>query len=432
MAKNLFVVGLDDFHLAQMQSLRRADEYRFHSLISYEEIKCGKSFPVREFLEQATTTLTNFENSIDGIVGFWDFPVSTVLPIIRSTFGLTGPSLISVLKCEHKYWSRLEQQEVVPEMVPPFQQINPFAEEAERQLKIGYPFWLKPVKSVLSHLGFLIRNPEEFKTALRLTREHIGRYAKPFNFIMDHAELPDSVKGIDGYHCIAEGVISQGRQCTLEGYVHQGKVVVYGIVDSIREGEHLSSFARYQYPSRLPDAVQQRMIEATGKVLTQIGYDNSPFNIEFYWNEQSDSIHLLEINTRISKSHCPLLKMVDGEFHHDVMIDVSLGRKPAFPYRAGNFATAAKFMIRRFNNGRVSRVPDKRSVDRVKEIYPETDVLINVHEGMWLTDLKDQDSYSYEIADLYMGAESHERLLGNYDKALRMLPFQIDKEQDYP
>lgn len=431
MAKNLFVVGLDDFHLAQMKSLRRADEYRFHSLISYEEIKCGKSFPVREFLEQATATLSNFENSIDGIVGFWDFPVSTVLPIIRSKFGLTGPSLISVLKCEHKYWSRLEQQQVVPEMVPPFQQINPFTEDPEGQLKIGYPFWLKPVKSVLSHLGFLIRNPDEFRAALRFTREHIGRYAQPFNFIMDHAELPGSVREIDGYHCIAEGVISQGRQCTLEGYVHQGEVVVYGIVDSIREGVHLSSFTRYQYPSRLPNTVQQRMIEATDKVLTHVGYDNSPFNIEFYWNEQSDSIHLLEINTRISKSHCPLLKMVDGEFHHEVMIDVSLGRKPSFPYRAGNFATAAKFMIRHFNNGRVIRVPDKHSVDKVKERYPQTDVLINVHEGMWLTDLKDQDSYSYEIADLFMGAESHETLLGNYDQALRMLPFQIDKEQDY-
>jgi len=431
MAKNLFVVGLDDFHLAQLQSLRRADEYRFHSLTSYKEIKCGKNFPVRQFLECATRTLSDYKASIDGIIGFWDFPVSTVLPIIRSRFDLAGPSLTSVLKCEHKFWSRLVQQEVVPEMIPPFQQINPFAEEPEHQLKIGYPFWLKPVKSVLSHLGFLIRDPGELRTALQHTREHIGRYAKPFNFILDHAELPNSVREVDGYHCIAEGLISQGQQCTLEGYVHKGEVVVYGIVDSIREGVHLSSFARYQYPSRLPDMVQQRMIEATRKVLKRTGYDNSPFNIEFYWNEEDDSVHLLEINTRISKSHCPLFKMVDGEFHHDVMIDVALGRNPSFPYRQGNFTTAAKFMIRRFCNGRVSRIPGQSDIDNVKERFPETDVLLNVQEGLWLSDLKDQDSYSYEIADLFMGAESHERLLDDYGKALDMLPFQIDKEQDY-
>lgn len=431
MRKNLFVVGLDDFHLAQLQALQSAAEYRFHSLVSYKEIKCGENFPVQEFLEQAARTLNTFSGTIDGIIGFWDFPVSTVLPIIRRQFGLDGPSLISVLKCEHKYWSRIEQQKIVPELIPQFQVIDPFAEEAEHQLEIGYPFWLKPIKSVLSHLGFLVQDPREFRTALKITKEHIGRYAEPFNFIMNHADIPGHIREADGYHCIAEGLISQGRQCTLEGYVHRGEVTVYGIVDSIREGRHQSSFSRYQYPSNLPGEVQQRMIDATCKVLTHIEYNNSPFNIEFYWDEQNDSIHLLEINTRISKSHCPLFKMVDGEFHHEVMIDVALNRKPSFPFRQGSFAIAAKFMVRCFGNGRVSATPSQQDINKVKKSFPGTEVLIHVHEGMWLSDLKDQDSYSYEIADLFMGANSYHELIENYNKALLMLPFSIIKEQEY-
>lgn len=107
---------------------------------------------------------------------------------------------------------------------------------------------------------------------------------------------------IDGNHCIAEAIISKGRQCTLEGYVHGGKSVVYGVVDSIREGRLRSSFARYQYPSQLPAHVQDRVTEAAAALMAQIGYDTAPFNMEFYWSPANDQIRLLEVNARISKS----------------------------------------------------------------------------------------------------------------------------------
>lgn len=430
MAKNLFVVGMDKFNLSQLQSLKRAENYRFHSLISYEKIKCGNRLPVPEFIQQAHRTLTSFKGTVDAVIGFWDFPVSTMLPILRSQIGLGGPSLSAVLKCEHKYWSRLKQAEVIPEMVPPFQKINPFNDDAESTCCLAYPFWLKPIKSVASHLGFLIRDSIEFKESLRIIREHIGRYATPFNFILDMAHLPEEIREVDGFHCIAEGLISQGPQCTLEGYVHKGSVHVYGIVDSLREGPHHSTFWSYQYPSLLPDGLQERMIKATEKILKHLDYDDSPFNVEFYWNPQKDEIRLLEINTRISKSHCPLFKMVDGEYHHDVMIDVALGNKPDFPRRQGKFAAAAKFMLRSHKNGRIIAVPDKSDIDRVKERFPGSEVFLNINNGMQLSELKDQDSYSYMLADLFMGAKSHQELLKNYRTALSMLPFSIDHNEE--
>lgn len=426
MVKNIFVVGLDDFHLRQLQSLRRSADYRFHQLASYREIKCGEHFPVREFLHRARETLSTFKGGVHAVVGFWDFPVSTILPIIQQEFNLTGAGLIPVLKCEHKYWSRLEQAKVVPELIPPFEKINPFDEGSIRQCALPFPFWLKPVKSVLSHLGFLVSDSTEFNDRLEIIRRHIGRYAEPFNFILEHAELPDEIRQVDGYHCIAEGLISSSHQCTLEGYVFHGEVEVYGIVDSVNEGVHQSSFARYQYPSILDKQVQQRMVDATRKVLLHVGYDNSPFNIEFYWDETSDAIWLLEINTRISKSHCPLFKMVDGEYHHQVMLDVALGHKPNFQHRRGRFNTAAKFMIRRYSDGKVIGVPGEREIELVKRKFPGSEVLIHIRPGMHLSQLRDQDSYSYEIADLFMGADSHHELMANYEKALQMLPFSIN------
>ena len=430
MGKNLFIVGLDPFHLHQLKALARASDYRFMSLISYEEIKCGRHFPVREFLARAPRLLADYPGRVDAIVGYWDFPVSTMLPVLQKQQGLKGPSLEAVLMCEHKYWSRMKQKEIIPDSIPAFQQVDPFNPEAVESCRINYPFWLKPIKSVLSHLGFMIRGQGELEIALATIRKGIARYAEPFNDIFSRIEIPEEIKAVDGYRCIAESLISAGRQCTLEGYVHDGQVEVYGIVDSVREGKHQSSFSRYQYPSMLPHQVQQRMVATTQKLIPHLGYSNAPFNIEFFWDDRRDAISLLEINTRISKSHCPLFKMVDGEYHLAVMIDVALGRAPEFPHRQGRFATAAKFMVRRYRDGKVLGIPGPEDVKRVRERFGGADVQIHVAPGMRLSELRDQDSYSYEIADLFMGADSHEELLANYHEALAMLPFHIVYDEE--
>ena len=430
MAKNIFIIGLDAFNLAQLQTLRCAKDYQYHSLISYEEIKGRDEFPVREFLNQSKKLLDEFSGRIDGIVGYWDFPVSTILPIIRQPYKLSGPTLESVLKCEHKYWSRRIQSDIVPDYIPPFDKVNPFSDTAIDDCELDYPFWLKPVKSVLSHLGFHIHNRQEFEKNLKIIRQGIPRYANPFNFILEKANLPPEIAAVDGYYCIAEGIISAGKQCTLEGYVYRGDVHVYGIVDSIREGKHRSSFSRYQYPSILPLRVTSRMTEVIRRVLTQMEYDNSPFNAEFYWDEKNDNIWLLEINTRISKSHCPLFKMVDGEYHHAVMIDLSLGNKPDFPHRKGRHKVAAKFMLRHYRDGIVTNVPTQEQIDAVKNRFPDISVLLYVKPGIRLSELRDQDSYSYELAVFFIGADNQKELLQKYRTVQEMLPFVIDESEE--
>jgi hypothetical protein len=428
--KNIFVVGLDDFNLSQLQTLRHARDYDFHSLISYAEIKTRGEFPVRQFLHQSRETLEAFSGTIDAIVGYWDFPVSTILPIVRRRYHLPGPSLEAVLKCEHKYWSRQLQADVVPDCIPAFAAVNPFSTTVIDDCELEFPFWLKPVKAASSHLGFHVHNRREFEKSLNIIRQRIGRFAKPFNYILEQANLPPGITAIDGFHCIAEGIISAGKQCTLEGYVHRGAVHVYGIVDSIREGKHHSCFARYEYPSSLPEHITSRMIEVIEKVLTHMGYDDSPFNAEFYWDKKNDNIWLLEINARISKSHCPLFKLVDGEYHHAVMIDVALGNKPHFPHRQGPHKVAAKFMLRHYRDGVVTKVPSSQDMKQVQQRFPDCDIQVHIHSGMRLGDLKDQDSYSYEIAVLFMGADNRQELLENYHTALEMLPFEIDHDEE--
>ncbi|SFG80372.1 ATP-grasp domain-containing protein [Neptunomonas qingdaonensis] len=423
--KNIFVFGADEFNLSLIRSLESAQDYCFHELYQYHEVKTGKEFPVRTLYEGAVARLRKYPGSVDAIVGYLDFPVSTMLPLLCHPFGLPSPSFDAVLKCEHKYWSRLEQRRVIPEYIPDFCAVNPFKDDYQQQITLDYPFWLKPVKAVLSHLGFMVRNDSELDMAIAEIRKKIYCFAKPFNYLLQFTDLPDNVAAIDGYHCIAEAIISRGQQCTLEGYVFDGNLCVYGAIDSIREGQHGSSFSRYQYPSSIPQPVQDKMVAVTERFLTSIGFDNGPFNIEYYWEKESHHIRLLEINTRISKSHSPLFRNVDGMPNHLVMLALALGKQPVFPHRQGLYRYSAKFMWRTHADAKVTRVPTEQEVQAVTRRIAGTEIQLHVHEGMRLSELNYQDSYSYEIATVFIGGDSEQELLHKYQDVQQALPLEL-------
>lgn len=423
--KNIFVFGLDAFNLVELEALPAAADCRFHQLFSFHEVKSGPEFPLRQLYEGAIEQLERFPGPIDAIIGYWDFPVSSLLPLLCRHFGLPTPSLEAVLRCEHKYWSRLEQQRVVADFIPPFCAVNPLCEHYREQISIDYPFWIKPVRAASSHLGFKVHNDRELDHAINVIRAKIFRFARPFNYLLQFAELPAEIAGIDGYHCIVEGLISQGRQCTLEGYAYDGEVCIYGAIDSIREGRHRSSFSRYQYPSSIPERVQRQMFDVTGRFLRAIGFDHGPFNIEFYWDSRHDWIRLLEINNRISKSHCPLFRNVDGLSHHQVMLDLGLGNRPDFPHRQGRYRYAAKFMWRLYEDAMVKKVPSDKELAALCRRFPGAQIQLLIHEGMKLSDLKDQDSYSYEIAVIFLGGNSQQELLQQYARLKQAIPLEL-------
>ncbi len=429
MTRNVFVLGCDRFNLDQIKSVRAAEGCRFHTLTTYDEAKPGDEIPAEELLAKARARLDAFDGSIDAILGWWDFPVSTLLPILRREYGTPGPTLESTLRCEHKYWSRLEQSRCVPDHVPSFELVDPDDPGPFSELGLRPPFWLKPVKSVGSYLGFRVEDRDDFDAALGVIRQQIHRLAVPFDQVLSYAELPDEIAVADGRHCVAESIISDGRQVTLEGYVHDGEVHVYGVIASIREGRHGSSFARYQYPSDLPSEVTEAMTDVVRRFLTHVEFGPSPFNAEFYWNEETGRSWLLEVNTRISKSHAPLFEMVDGESHHAVNLQLALGETPDPPEREGRFGVAAKFMPRRFEDALVTRVPTEEDVARVQRAYPGTLVEVHVHEGMRLSDLQGQDSYSYMLAEIHMGADDEEALLASYRDAMEMLGFEFREKE---
>ncbi len=423
--KNIFVFGLTDFNLQMLKRIHGAEQLEFHKLLDRSELVERMHYPVEEILEHARERLRGFDGSVDGMIHYIDFPVSTMVPILAREFGLPSAPLEAVLRCEHKYWSRLEQARSVPEYIPPFAAFDPFDDHALERLEreVGYPFWIKPVKSFSSYLGFRVNSAKDFRQGIQRIRAEISRFAEPFDYLLDQVELPKEIRGIGGGYCIAEGIIG-GRQCTLEGYGYNGEIHIYGDVDSIRHANE-SSFGRYQYPSALPREVLDEMGEVARRYMKHVGYDNAPFNIEFFWDAQREKIWLLEVNTRISESHCDLFEKVDGYSSHEVAVDLALGREPSFRHGEGEYPMAGKFFVRTYTNARVQRVPSEIEVRALEERVPGATIQILAQEGGELADMMDQDSYTFCLALVFIGGKDQEELLEKYRQVSEGLDFRL-------
>lgn len=424
--KNIFVVGQDDFNLAKLKTIRGVENYRFHPLLGHRELQGPRSHPIDLALRMCDEQLKSFQGSVDAIMGYWDFPVTDMVPLLCRKVGLPSASFESVLRCEHKYWCRVEEEKVVPEHIPPFRAFDPFDDDSVASLDLDYPFWIKPIKAMDSELAFKIKKEAHLREAIPSIRAGIGRFSESFNYLLQFADVPEEIAPIDGSHCLAEGTIS-GRQCTVEGYVYQGEPHVHGIIDSFRY-PGVSSFFRYQYPSRLSSRIKQRLVEISEKVIRQIGLDSSTWNIEFFVDERRGKTAILEVNPRISQSHSHMFDLVDGASNLEVMVALALGEKPDFPSRQGQFNCASKFYVRVFDDATVTRVPTPEEVEWLQERFPGTLIQILVGEGERLSETSGQDSYSYRVAQIHMGARNTRELLNKFRRCRDLLPFKFAAE----
>lgn len=422
MARNVFVLGLDDLNLESMQRMPHADELAFHPLLSVQELQHGDDIPVADLVEKAAAQLQAFDGSIDAIVGYWDFPVSCMLPLLCERFGLPTTSLESRLKCEHKFWSRVEQEKVLEDHVA-YQVLDPWDDDALERLTLPYPFWLKPIKAFSSEMAFRVTDADVFTRALAEIREGVGRVGEPFGWFLSQVDLPPVIGSAPPTSCLAEETLT-GHQTTVEGYSYHGQIDIYGVVDSLRY-PNSSAFLRYEYPSRLPERVQQCMADMTRRIVRQVGLDRSTFNVEYFWDEETDLVRLLEVNTRHSQSHALLFEAVDGIPNHAFMINLALGWPPPLLEGKGSAECSAKWFLRRFDDGLVTRSPMPEEIAALEEQIPGTVIDVEATEGTRLSETHSQDAYSYRLANIFVGAADSDELCEKYDACVEGLRFEF-------
>ncbi|WP_405657028.1 acetyl-CoA carboxylase biotin carboxylase subunit family protein [Streptomyces sp. RK9] len=414
---------MDEANVPMLRAAGAGRDCRFHGLLTIEELQDGE-VSVADLLARARRVLDAFDGTIDAITGYWDFPVSTMVPLLARAYGTRATDLASIVKCEHKYWSRLEQRAAAPEAVPAFGRVDLDVDEPEVPDGVSFPLWLKPALSYSSELAFGVRDQSGFRAAVEEIREGIGRIGRPFQFVMERLELPPEMADVGSLVCLAEECLT-GIQVAVEGYVHQGEVTVYGALDSINYPDS-SSFLRHQYPSMLPQPVIRRLHDVSERVMRRIGMEGSTFSIEFFYDPGTEAVRILEINPRHSQSHAELFAFVDGVPNHHCMLALARGEDPRMPYREGRHAMAAKWYHRWFADGVVRDVPGRDRLDQIERDLPGVRVDVPPGERQRLSDLPQQDSYSYELAHIFTAGDSEKELREKYDRCVAALGLSFE------
>lgn len=422
MSQNIFVVGLDDSNRALLEGLPDAENFTFHQLLTFDELQAGP-VSVPDLLDKSQRQLDAFEGSIDAIMGFLDFPANLMVPILCQRYGLTAADLKAVLKCEHKYWSRLEQQKVIEEY-PAFGLIDIDDDEVTLPAHVSYPAWIKPVLSHSSQGAFYLENDEQLRASLEQERRDVDRLGGPFEDVLAMLELPEEIAAAGGRAAMVEESAT-GDQFTVEGFSHDGEIQIYGVVDSVTY-EGAPSFLRYQYPSGLPTAKKELMEDVSRRVISQVGLTNTTFNIEYFWDRSSDTLRLLEVNARHSQSHATLFAEVDGVSNHACMVSLALNEKPKFRQNQGPAGSAAKWFLRRFTDGVVQRIPTEAEVAEIQQQIPGTTIEVSATEGSRLSDAYNEDGYSYVLAEIFTTGEDEAELIDKYQRCVDTLNFEIE------
>lgn len=413
------MLGADEANLELLHRMPGHERQTFVPVLTDAEMQEGE-VSIPDLLDRAVRTLDGRDTPVDAVIGFWDFPISTLVPLLAARYGLTGAPLEAVVKCEHKYWSRLEQQQVT-DAHPRFGLVD--LDDPRLPDGLRYPVWLKPVKSYSSELAFHVSDDRQFAAAVAEIRGGIGRLGRPFEWVLDQLDLPPGIAEVGGQACLAEEAMTGARAAT-EGYVHDGEVVVYGVLDSISYPGR-SSFLRHQYPSQLPEQVQKRLVEVSERVIDRVGLNWTTFSVEFFCDPDSGDVRLLEINPRHSQSHAQLFADVDGIANHHAMVQLALGRAPDLSRGEGPYEIAAKWYHRRFEDGVLRRGPSAEEVTRIEREIPGVRVTPVLEEGQRLSELLGQDSYSFELTDVVVGACDEAELETKYERAVGALTYEF-------
>lgn len=357
---------------------------------------------------------------VDGVTSSSDYPGATLAAAIATRLGLPGPRPERVLGTSHKYYSRIAQREVVPEAVPRFGLLD--ARHPDAPAPLPFPFFLKPVKGAFSVLARRIDDEPALRRFLRAPRlrEFCAEYMGIFNRLVAAFTSFE----VDGHGFLAEELL-RGELVTVEGFVRDGRVGLLGIVDSVLHPG--GSFARFDYPSRLPAAVRERMADVARRAISGLGLDASLFNIEMTWDPESDRIAIVEVNPRISGQFADLYQKVDGVNGYEIALALCTGAELPASRGPGPYPMASSIPLRVFEPRRVLSAPTPEDVAAAEALFPGTLVWSECAAGEALSDFDvDEDGASHRYAVVNLGGHSREEIAARCDAVEARLGYRME------
>jgi hypothetical protein len=380
------------------------------------DAECRADFDPVAFLEAAARGALG---RLDGVTSSSDYPGAVVAAALATRLSLPGSRPERVIAASHKYVSRRIQQAAAPEAVPAFALVDPRRPGAAPPLP--FPFFLKPVKGAFSVLARRIDDADALRTFLGsgAVREFGEEYLAVWNRLVAAFTRLD----VDGRWFIAEELVT-GDLVTVEGYVCDGAVEILGIVDSTLHANR--SFARFDYPSRLPRPVQDRMADVARRVISAHGLEATLWNVEMAWEAARDRVAIIEVNPRMCGQFGDLYQKVDGTSGHEIALALCTGRTPRLTRGAGRHPAAASFPLRVFEPVAVARVPSAADVAAAEALFPDTLVWSECAAGEEIADFAHEDGASHRYAVVNVGGADRDDLQRRCDAVTERLGFRME------
>jgi hypothetical protein len=305
-----------------------------------------------------------------GVVSHHEQYGALAAALVAERLKLPGTSPESIIAAQHKLHARRVLDRVAPEANLRYEELDavyggPIPDGPQ------YPAFVKPVKAAFSVLATHVRNRRELHHHTRFGRRElwvIRRLVEPFDRVA-RARVP----GIGTAHrlMLEEPVAHGTAQFNLDGWVHDGQVHALGIVDAIMyPGTH--AFMRWEFPSRLPAPAQARALDVARRFLGAIGYTRGMFNMEFFVDEASGRLSVIEFNPRLASQFSDLYLRVLGVDPHHVSLALALGENPAaIPLIEPTAKVASSFVYRSFSAGETPPAATSAAARAFTRVFPD-------------------------------------------------------------
>jgi len=339
--------------------------------------------------------------------------------LVAEKLGLPGTPPESILAAQHKLHARRVLQQVAPEANLRFAALEAdYGDDIPTGLH--YPAFVKPVKAAFSVLAREVAHRDALQAHTRFGRRElwiIRRLVDPFDRLC-RRRLPGA--GSAHRMLLEEPVAPHVAQYNLDGWVDNGHVHALGVVDAVMY-PGTRAFMRWELPSRLPARVQQRALDVARRFLQAVGYRHGMFNLEFFHDEATDRLTVIECNPRLASQFGDLYRRVRGLDPHAMAVSLALGRDAlSAPRSEPNANVAASLVYRSFDPASVPPPPDRAQRAAFARAFPEALMLSFPKTGAALArDYKWTGCHHYGF--VHLGAADREQLRERTERASALL-----------
>ena len=392
-----------------------------------------EGFDLFEFPDNARLLWFNIESFVDRLIAQHKAaPVAAVVSnheqfgalaaaLYAQKTGLVGPSPASIVACQHKLMMRECLEKVAPQANIAYRVLD-CAIGDKAPLLTDFPRFIKPIKAAYSVLARNCNSQQDLDDLIRFSWHEafvINKLVAPFERI-SHALFPH----LPSAHQMVIEEAVHGEQFNLDGYVYQGKAHLLGVVDELMY-PGTQAFMRFHYPSSLPSTVQNEALAIAQALLTEVGFDNAFFNMEFFYDRATKRLSVIEFNPRLGSQLADLYRRVDGVDVYRMQMALALGQDPAsVPKVSTEFNCAASFVFRRFDHSPAPTALTAQHKTQLAAQFPSSDLIEFRKSGVGLArEYKWLGSHRYGV--LHLEGRDLQDLKTRYAQACGVLDWPV-------